>query len=872
MIRMRRALLFLAIGSLSFMPVTRAAETPPVEADPALFRAVVQLADPNSEVRDDATRTLWKAGRAAEPVLRRAIEIGDPEIAARAREILADFELGIDPDAPPEVVEQLRNYRRANSLEEKKKIIEALAKRGRRVFPALARVYLSEKDERVRTEAFAEVGSQGLEFVPAFLAQGDNGSAERVLEMAVSLDVHDAARAYGIFLALAPKTAESVAAVEKRLGNEDTKESSAAVLAYYHRARGDLAAARRLAEQSGDEELLEHVLLDQRDYKLLAARRVRELDETDVVSVALAACFHRFAGDEKAADRLVDVLKKLGGGGDVQAMEGSRLLLLNGRPAEALAVLEEGDRATTRFELLVAQQRMAEAVKFGEKTLFDQHRHSWTVRPRLARVQFMMGRPEEGTKLLDVMSRAVRQGGEEADAFQLIEAARLAHLDDRAVKEAAAVMKRPDPDVEQTVLMALFTDRHEEARLWLRYFRTKNPGDAAEVALLKVRGIIEGTAGGDEVRRRAQDAAGNRQVLGREAVESRRLLANTLHAADQHAAAAEMWRVVAVESQEPSDYMSVGHALMRARQWKAAAEAYGRAAEVDPTSGAALLLRGQCLLLEGDEKGAAMVERGSLAIGTADAARLAVIEVLKDAGLKKEADAQRQVLLTSAAFDARELVEARRQAALAAQHAGDWAGAAEMWERHLLRSFDAATLEGNEVFYVSVPARLHRARAAAHLVAGRFREGLAEMAACEEFHAADVTMAIDLVPLLAKAGRRAEADALYARMVAENKKLLEKFPQSPWVMNGLAWLQCRLRRDLPEALDYATKASAASPRDTAILDTLAEVQFQLGRKDEAIESIRKCIAIQPQYPRHRMCLERFEKQTPQTEPPPEELE
>ena len=84
-------------------------QAPPSQDD--IDRAVRQLGDDDFQVREQATRFLWSAGKAAEPALRGALKSGDPEVARRARTLLDRFQWGIYPDTPPEIVALVDRYR-----------------------------------------------------------------------------------------------------------------------------------------------------------------------------------------------------------------------------------------------------------------------------------------------------------------------------------------------------------------------------------------------------------------------------------------------------------------------------------------------------------------------------------------------------------------------------------------------------------------------------------------------------------------------------------------------------------------------------------------------------------------------------------------
>jgi uncharacterized Ntn-hydrolase superfamily protein len=67
-------------------------------------------------------------------------------------------------------------------------------------------------------------------------------------------------------------------------------------------------------------------------------------------------------------------------------------------------------------------------------------------------------------------------------------------------------------------------------------------------------------------------------------------------------------------------------------------------------------------------------------------------------------------------------------------------------------------------------------------------------------------------------------------------------------LNSLAWFCAISDMFLEESLAAATRAVELEPENTGILDTLAEVQFRQGRPREALETIEKALALEPEDP------------------------
>jgi uncharacterized Ntn-hydrolase superfamily protein len=77
-------------------------------------------------------------------------------------------------------------------------------------------------------------------------------------------------------------------------------------------------------------------------------------------------------------------------------------------------------------------------------------------------------------------------------------------------------------------------------------------------------------------------------------------------------------------------------------------------------------------------------------------------------------------------------------------------------------------------------------------------------------------------------------------------------------LNNLAWFCALGDVFLEQALEAARRAVALRPEEAYILDTLAEVQFRIGHKEDAISTIKRAIELDPESAYYREQLERFE--------------
>jgi tetratricopeptide (TPR) repeat protein len=118
-------------------------------------------------------------------------------------------------------------------------------------------------------------------------------------------------------------------------------------------------------------------------------------------------------------------------------------------------------------------------------------------------------------------------------------------------------------------------------------------------------------------------------------------------------------------------------------------------------------------------------------------------------------------------------------------------------------------------------------------------------------------IAIDVVPVLRKKGRDVDANLLFQWAYDEMKKQLDAAPDDPDKLNGVAWLCAKCQRRLPEALADAQKAAALVPNNAAIMDTEAEVNFQLGHPEEALRLETQAARLQPDDDFMKQQLARF---------------
>ncbi len=89
-------------------------------------------------------------------------------------------------------------------------------------------------------------------------------------------------------------------------------------------------------------------------------------------------------------------------------------------------------------------------------------------------------------------------------------------------------------------------------------------------------------------------------------------------------------------------------------------------------------------------------------------------------------------------------------------------------------------------------------------------------------------------------------------------RTLEREDATAGTLNALAWFTATHDIYLEQALEAAERAVKLEPSDSNILDTLAEVQFRMGKVKTAIKTMKKALEISPEDAYLKSQLERFE--------------
>jgi len=848
--------------------------------DPSIRRAVERLGHDDYAVREQASRFLEKAGRAAGPALEQALESADAEVVARARRIVRDFRFGIYPDTPPDVLRLIRQFRIGDDAD-RLAALDGLVEQGEiGTVLKLLRTIHDRQARKQLTEQFLENGEQRIR---ELLIAGDLEGAEGVLR--ISAIGPRGMRNCAAFLSLQGRLEAAIARLRDTLG-PDADPLDWQLLATMHRANGDLEAARAAAEKAGDDSLVDAILFELGDWPALAKRHpgpeTTSTSRGRLEDLAFAAAYQRLAGRAEAMEPLIGAIRQHATAHPEDAWHCGEALLISGRFDEAIEILQGTVGQGAAVDILIAQHRyddaLARAGVAGPEGPFspwfelagptEQKQNTNTrfmLGLRIAKMLHPLGKVDEAARLLDELAEAARDN--RTLAMRWVCAAEL-ELDmrEKALGHAAAALGAKTSD--SAVLYVLFPKHSTEARLWWAYLRKKHADMPVEDVLRRLQMLLKPAESTDDIafdwREYVEEAA---KACRKMSVSQQRrwlsALSRTCLVQADHAAALGYFKE-AVEAEgddvSTSALLRVADLLAEQADWPQAVSWYRRAWDGEPESAVACYLLGHALVQSGKaDEGRRIIDMAQLLPLADGRARYNLASEWTKRGLSQDIAGQWQFILRTGEPGSWAVNEAAKYYGNTLSGKDNLA-ASRYWQWSLLSCLKTSTAIPRVSGYLQLIHLVHKARARGLLADGRIDEAVAEL---RQSHAAlpgNIELALDLVPELERLQRPDEAEELFALVYRVGRQVCDDFPDSALAHNNLAWLAARCGRRLDDALAHAQRAVALAPDKAAYLDTLAEVHFQKGDRDRAVELAEQCLRLAPDDPHIQAQLARFRGQ------------
>lgn len=882
--------------------------SPDHRAEDQLARSVRELGARDFKVRERAMDHLQRAGLAARPALRRALRSKDPEIRRRARQLLIQMREHLIASAPPGTAELVRKYyaEEAWSYARIQAFWNLLGKGG--AADEIAVDLLADEADRPLPEQLARrLAQQAPSIAAVLLDRARPDKAEMLFDlvlanpsMALPQDEWERdklPRHYATLLLLRGNLDARIPHLEA-LAAGPRGEAAANVLTFLYIAKRDWVQARKAAGRANRPRLLELVLREQGDWESLAHRPLPTRDSPGIMLgqheptndkdgergpdrwakvgyLGLRAGYCRLAGHQEKAERVLAEVRRNAEPDRIGDRWGlpwraAAVLLLNDRPpADALALLERYKDRLRQFELRCARLEFREAFELDDHDCdLGPRQMSWLYLAR-ARAFLRLGERARAIAALDRVFTSLKKTrypetycflldaeagmGLKEKAFEDCLRVFALHPSDQSKKDRidwylatpgrlADSFLRPGNRIDGETWWKVLDDRSDAEKL--HRLRAVHEGKVRGIDLTRLLQQVEGIIGRTPDSDRDQWYEGLADLCSR---AGRRDLARTDCQKWVEHLDRQGWKVAA-SYREPLQRLAALAA--DEHRWADAAQLYRRLWELAPEDPWPYYLSGEALVRAGqtDEGRRRMRVAHWLPLGNQEL-RLRYARHLADRG---ERNAAAQECEFGLRLGGVETVHGVKNGLLllasrAAERGDD--GAAAAWHERLRLLY----LEYNLSYlrtglYLVLPYRVHVERARALLKAGRTEEALREIRLGRALLPANVDLPIATVPLLEAGGRFRDADELFNTVFSLRQRLCADYPRCAWCHHELAWLAVRCRRQLDDALEHARRAVELDPGNAAYLDTLAEVYFQRGEKERALELAEKSLRPAPRDP------------------------
>lgn len=828
---------------------------PPATRPTADFTTITtQLGDADAEVRDHAGKSLWAAGKPAEPALRAAAASNDPEVARRAKAILREFSFGLYPDTPPEIFRLLSAYRKGDA-QEKHNAVWGLSSKGVQGLRVLLKLREEERDPELKQMLAQVLEPREHELSILMLFDGQTDELEELLERSAP-ESPVAAQDYAALLLFTGKLPGKLA----ELHLQPLTERNAPVLVALARAAGDLPTARAAAQRSGNAELLNAILVEQQDWKTLAGRMAESsTDLKPAEELGFLCAYQRLGGDVAGWKKSIKRLQDRADEHAEDYVTCANDLRLNDAPEPATDVLLRHNDYLQASSFLAPRLKFKPALDLPRQAADHQPGDLTQIKARTVGTLFFLGHTEEARKLMTEVTRENRLRNDFAAWVSLVESARDTGMTRQADELAAVALEKSNG---QSPLAPLFEKLgfadSAAATAWWKFLRKEFADDSAARNLARLRDVFDGTSSAEEldaITRLARRYAVDLPVLEREQwIET---VADTM-TAGHHDELAGQWIKRLEDTPTASSLVHAGDYHAGRKDWPAAIADYARAFETDHLQPTALFLHGWALAQSGAAaEGAAKMELAHrLPLGN-ETGRYAMVEELSRHKLNDDVKRELELIIHATAPRSWERNDAMRRYAQFVYDGGDYLAAADLWQQAFLQNLGAGVSFSEPWAYAIVPALIHKARSLGMIKAGQAQAALDEARLALDATPADADALIELVNSLDGSGHREAADTLYREQTEVYRKVVADYPDSSPLHNQLAWAQCMCHRDPDDALLNARRAVELDPASTASLDTLAEVYFARGDAASAAAQMQRCVELEPRVERHKRQLERF---------------
>jgi len=857
-----------------------AAEAPPPSA--SISSLITGLGDESFKIRESATLDLWKKGEAALPELRKAALSDDPETSLRAADLTKRIEFGITPETPSGVMPLLDRHADA-STNEKFQIDNQLAKL--RAWRQMLKLYASESPtDRVTLKA--AVKNIAIIAARERLILGDTKGAREFLEMGPADEAG--------LMALAAFHRSQGTLGKQILLARSTKADQYAWLQALYRADGNIPAARKAAETSGNPRLAAMMALYDGDPLPWLQQNGKGAQDLTCPPAYAELAIRRWQGKPYRSTELEPLTRPSSKKTDGAWSTVAALFLLGEKhiAEERLQQMSSEDA----FDYLDSMERPQEALKTmgfnPEKPDFK----GWAAKliPHLA-----TNDDDETNSSANPTSDLVRivnfleQRGEQAN----LQEAFLPPLESLAKKDPAAFMEflqalfgsdsgtsiaptfatqvvsrwaAQDEGRWQDVVLALIGE-DPSRKEWWDWMGNLDPSATSEQKLKGFLAIFYHVPDREKLRDKWIDLSWAAMETAPENTRSEiayRVYNACLGNPDvrnfikawNHLSADQKQEISISQSSLDRDLFTASFSA--AGKWNESADFFLQALEKQKNARQGMrpeLYAYAAAALRRSGKGKQAAEYDAWAEKLALGDPQTSIAIAAAYGFGEDYERQNKWQLRASLEcvpDSREFLATIQGYARSMMEAEKWKLAAAAYEVMAQIQACPQYLIGNSTEALIIRLHADHAHAMDSLKTNR-QYALSTLANCHRLLPGNASLADYFFPSLRKAGLMKEHDEWFEQSWMQMKAVIDRYPEADNLLNSAAWLASRSGHRLDEAEKYERKALSIRPYQSAFMDTMAEIQNAKGNPQKAVEWSDQSVNYEPADPQIRQQNVRF---------------
>ena len=848
---------------------------------------IQQLGNPSFAIRQSAMHKIWRIGNEAKPLLHRFENDEDQELAARAKRLLEYLELGISPGMQPELADSIIAFHKGNE-NQRFEILDQLRTTGR--FRLTLDLIHSITDREQKYYLCQRVYPSGESLTQAVIGTTANAEAwmlaDQLMNHPVLWEYHaDDCALYFYLRNQSDQHIDKLAAV--CLGADTASDELRNQLIAHCRMIGNYPLARQVAQQLTEfqEQTLEQLLLEEFNWSLLAELYSSE-PAPDLVSGLNTALSAYWSGDRERYEAAISRIRKQFD----SAKSVDELVNLHLLTADTEWLLRHVDKIelTSAFRLLCQMNRFDEAFALTKAPRDKAERAKWFAgqldllqgyiqevvqdfdQDGKAKRQFefclefavvtgSLGNHQEALELIDGLIDAIRIDDDYFQGWNEEVFEQLARLDiGHRVWEYFQMLEMEDAG--RQVFSVLFPNSRNQAQFWYTALQDAVP-DAFERIRL-IAGITRSAYDPRQIIDMEQVLSVAHESLEKMPIRMRRhqllALAETLSIHGNETQAHDLRKEAGYLGNVLGFSVLAEHAVGQQRP-EEAADWYHQALQIggDPYVFAfcSRLARGETTAstdplspemrndllccLNSDEL--TLLSREATNLNRPDVSiKLLRLYLTSNDLLNSDNDYyQRQlgILLTD-------------------KHPGE---SADRLRRASYAYFHLLDPLSPNIAFHHLSSETHFSAVRSLMNQGQYEQAKTLLRRLMDFVSGNSELAEEFVPAMEAAGHQEFAEELFAGVADRYLNVIEAYPNSATHHNNYAWVCAQCHRRIDEAKIHAEQAVKLSPNHTSYLDTLAEIVFQSGETERAVELATRCVELNPYKEHYRQQLQRFRR-------------